>query len=290
MIKQIIVTGATNQIAHFLLPRLPVQTAIAISRQAPPPNLPPNLQWWQYTLTDELPDLPKLLPIPTALIHLAPLRYTPPLIASICEKIPLKRVIAFSSTSRFTKQQSANAKERAVVEALIEGEEAIIQHCEAAQIPWIILRPTLVYGCNKDKNIYFIQQFIQKFGFFPLFGAAQGLRQPVHAEDLAQACLQILENAKTYGHSYNLSGGETLSYREMVERVFIHLNRNPRYFTIPFPIFKFAIASLRWIPRFSHINSAMAERMNQDLCFDHQAATKDFAYQPRVFVPSSENS
>ena len=99
---------------------------------------------------------------------------------------------------------------------------------EGSGVDWVILRPTLIYGLGQDKNISEIVRLIRRFGFFPLVGQAKGLRQPVHAEDVATACLSALEKTDVVNRAYNLSGGETLSYREMINRVFTALGRRPR--------------------------------------------------------------
>lgn len=92
---------------------------------------------------------------------------------------------------------------------------------------WVILRPTLIYGRGRDRNITVIARFIRRFGFFPVLGRATGLRQPVHAEDVALACHRALEAPAATNRAYNISGGETVTYREMVRRVFLALEGGP---------------------------------------------------------------
>ncbi|OAD19781.1 NAD-dependent epimerase/dehydratase [Candidatus Thiomargarita nelsonii] len=142
---------------------------------------------------------------------------------------------------------------------------------------WTVLRPTLIYGCGIDKNVTFIAQLIRRFGFFPILGRGTGLRQPVHADDLAAACLQACLSPAAVNKAYNLSGGETLTYRDMVEAIFQQLGKKPRIISIPLPVFKILSRIMTRLP------VAMITRMNQDLCFDHTAAYHDFAYSPRTF-------
>ena len=94
-----------------------------------------------------------------------------------------------------------------------------------------------------------------------------GLRQPVHAEDVAAACAAALASPVAANSSYNLSGGETLSYRNMVERVFLALNFRVRLFTVPLGVFRLVLVCLRLLPRYRHWSTAMAERMNTNLVF-----------------------
>lgn len=194
-----------------------------------------------------------------------------------------RRVVVLSSTSRFTKTESPDAAEQGIAAALVCGERQLVDWAEAQGIDWIILRPTLIYGFGRDKNIASIASFIRRFRFFPLLGAAKGLRQPIHAGDVAAACLQALSHSEIVNRSYNISGAETLTYSEMVRRVFGAMGKKPRYLHIPRSVFQVAVALSRLFPRFREISVGMAERMNQDLIFDHGDAVRDFNFNPGPF-------
>jgi nucleoside-diphosphate-sugar epimerase len=201
----------------------------------------------------------------------------------------IKRIVAVSSTSLFIKGESSDPHEQEVASSLLEGEQQLITWANDNGVQWIILRPTLIYGNGRDKNISEIANFIRRFGFFPIFGQACGLRQPVHADDVATACLDALQGGSpVVNHAYNLSGGETLTYRAMVVRVFSALGLRPRLVKIPLWIFGLSISLLHLVPRYRHWTTAMAQRMNQDLFFDHSQASHDFGYSPRIFNPFGE--
>ncbi|QOJ22444.1 MAG: NAD(P)-dependent oxidoreductase [Gammaproteobacteria bacterium] len=194
-----------------------------------------------------------------------------------------RRIVVLSSTSRFTKDTSSDPNERKIAQQLIEGEERLQTWAAAHGVQWIILRPTLIYGYGRDKNIAEIARFIRRLGFFPLLGPARGLRQPVHGEDIAAACYAALSVSNLSGRAYNLSGGETLTYRAMVERVFQAMNRPVRTFTVPLWLFQIATWGLKWLPHYRNWTAAMAERMNQDLKFDCSEAKQDLHFRPRPF-------
>ena len=194
-----------------------------------------------------------------------------------------KRVVALSSTSRFTKMSSEFPSETAIVKKLVEAEEKLIQCAKEHDVEWVILRPTLIYGGGKDRNISEIVRFIRRFGFFPLFGMGQGYRQPIHVEDVATVCYQALCQRSISNQAYNISGGEKLTYREMVNRVFTALGKKPRVVTLPLPVLKFGLAVMKLIPRYRGLTLGMITRMNQDMVFAHDAATRDFGFSPRPF-------
>jgi nucleoside-diphosphate-sugar epimerase len=215
-------------------------------------------------------------------ICLAPIYILPTFFDSL-KTHQIKRIVVLSSTSRFTKSFSSNFNEKKNAAQLAASEEKLKDWAEANQIEWIILRPTLIYGFGKDKNISEIARFIARFRFFPLFGAASGLRQPLHAEDVAQACFSALTTPSVSNRSFNLSGGDAISYKEMVIRIFAAFNIRPTLISIPLTWFKLAIAGLRVFPRFRLWSASMAERMNTDLYFDHSDAASALNFSPRSF-------
>lgn len=200
-----------------------------------------------------------------------------------------RRLVVFSSTSRFSKEDSSDQEERRVASRLAEAEAEVRAWAEDRGVEWIILRPTLIYGLGRDQNIAEIARFVRRFGFFPVFGEAGGLRQPVHARDVATACLAAIQRSGSANCAYNLSGGETLSYRAMLARVFAALGRRCRLLPVPLSAFRIAVALLRCLPRYRQWTAAMAERMSRDLVFDHGKAARDLNFTPRAFVLSAED-
>jgi nucleoside-diphosphate-sugar epimerase len=194
-----------------------------------------------------------------------------------------RRVVALSSTSLLAKKESPDQDEQTLVRGLYAGEQSLRTWAEAQGVEWVILRPTLIYGFGRDKNVTEVLCFVRRWGFFPLMGQADGLRQPVHAEDVAMACVSALTVSAAVNRTYNLSGGETLSYREMVCRVFAAIGKIPRLVTVPRWFFRLAVVVLRLLPRYRNWTTEMAERMNRDLVFDHGDAVRDLGFSPRPF-------
>ena len=194
-----------------------------------------------------------------------------------------RRIVALSSTSVFTKTSSSDATERTLATQIAASEERLIAWAQGQGVEWLILRPTLIYGWGRDRNISEIARFIRRFAFFPVFGPAKGLRQPIYVDDVASACIRALETGDLKNRSYSISGGEILPYRDMVIRIFHALGKRPRLVTTPLWLFHLAVAGVRMLPRFHDWSSAMAERMNQDLVFDHTSAERDFGFSARPF-------
>jgi nucleoside-diphosphate-sugar epimerase len=217
------------------------------------------------------------------LVNLAPLWVLPGMIEALASH-GLQRVIAFGSTSRFSKQDSPDRTEQELVQTLAQSEYASTLAAEAVGIPLTLFRPTMIYSGGGDQNVSAIARFVRRYRVFPLLGQGRGLRQPVHAEDLARVCLRAIERPASAGKSYDLGGGERLSYREMVRRICKAVGRRPLLVTIPRWLFATAVGLARLLPRYRHINVAMIDRMNQDLVYDQSAAEHDLGWSPRRFL------
>lgn len=237
---------------------------------------------WRQLPTHSNEPLTKPNEIITNWISVAPIWMLPNYFSQL-EKAGIQRLVALSSTSVFTKKKSADPNERALAEQLTQAEANIQSWAESVGVQWVILRPTLIYGLAGDKNIVEIASFIRRFNFFPLFGKAEGLRQPVRVEDVASACIACLVSPKAKNHAYNISGAQILSYREMVTQVFIALNKKVHLLTMPLWLFTFAVVILRLLPRYKSLSVAMVERMNQNMIFEHNDATRDFNFQSQPF-------
>lgn len=202
---------------------------------------------------------------------------------SMLSGLDARRLVALSSTSRFSKANSSSRQERNLAADLKNAEEVTTRWAARNSIQLTILRPTLIYGSGRDGNIAVIKRFISIFGFFPLFGPAQGLRQPVHGADVAKACLLALKSSRYNTRCFNISGGEVLTYKQMLERIFNAIGKTPRFIHLPMAAFRVAASLLSLFPGFQSLSASMAERMNYDQDFDHSMAKKELGFKPRGF-------
>ncbi len=261
----VLVLGATGQIGRCLLRRMTAagRPAIAVCRR-PRPALAPAADWLAADLVGPL-ELGRRRP--EAAIHATGAWLLPPQLAAL-ERAGVHRLICFSSTSMFAKAESPSAGEREIARRLAAAEAAVA----ASGLAWTILRPALVYGLGLDANVSAAARLIRRWHVFPLAGPGEGLRQPVHADDLAAAALAALDLPAAVGGRFNLGGGETLAYRRMIERVFEVLGKQPRFIRIPM------------LARLPGRVGALARRMEQDLAFDKGELCTLAGLAPRRFL------
>ena len=270
----VLVFGGSSQIGHFLLPRLQArgEEVLALSRRPRPST--PGVRWLQGDLPDALPALPPL----AAIISFAPL----PALAGWLAAAPLAdapRVIATSSMSADSKRESAVPAERAIARQLLDGERALASACERRGCAWTVLRPTLVYGAGLDKSLTPIARRAMRTRVFPL-PAGLGLRQPVHADDIAQAVLAALDGNTAAGRVLPIGGGERLPAAEMFARV----RRSLPLATLPVPLPAWLLRVGRHaLPRLR----GPLDRLDADLVADNSALQQLLGIRPRPFRPEA---
>lgn len=192
------------------------------------------------------------------------------------------RLVTLSSTSVLTKKASPDTTERHLADRLLQAEGALAALARRAGITLVILRPTMMYDGHSDGNVARIAAFVRRFGCFPVCPPADGLRQPVHADDVASVCVAALDHDAPRP-IYTISGAESLSFRDLVTRTCLANGLAPRLVDLPDAGWRLAalVGRLFRLP----VTTGTAGRMNDDLSFDHEAATQDFGFRPRPFQP-----
>lgn len=285
--RVILVTGATGVVGFPLLSSLADRGINVYAMSRHEQSLSPNarIRWIKSDL-DEL-SVTSDLPIADALVHAAPLWLLPKNL-QLFIRCGVRRVIAFSSTSAETKLDTRDQGDRQIADRLRWAEEECHSLCLRHDVGLTVFRPTLIYGFGRDRNITTIARFIKRVGFFVVAGEASGKRQPVHAMDLVASVISVLDNLRAIGHTYNLSGGEVLTYRAMISRIFEGLNQPSRIVHLPVSLYRVGLRCISVLNGQSSYSPDIADRMNHDLCFSHRQATTDFGYRPARFLIDPE--
>jgi len=274
-----VVIGATGIVGNYIVDRLvrAGERPIALSRSERKST--DDVEWFVGDLA--APERLKLPPFKTlyCTAHVGMLARALPFLSSAS----LTRVVAFTSTSIVTKMDSEILAERESVWRWGEAEQQLIAACERFGVGWTVLRPTIIYDEGRDANITRLSRLIERLGFMPLAGSGSGLRQPVHAEDLAIGALAAAASSTAVNKIYAIPGRDTITYHEMVGRIFDGLHRPRRVVAVPPALWRAAFALAG--PFISNANIAMGNRMTKDMIFDPTPAMHDFGWNPREFRP-----
>jgi nucleoside-diphosphate-sugar epimerase len=280
----VLLAGASSQIGVFAIPQLLACgfDIIAISRSGKPRGRPDieRVRWLDEVAAIRAADGCEYL------LSAGPMDLALRLLQALTK---LQKVIAFSSTSVETKAGSENPFENAQVRQLQELESKLQSCARARETELVIFRPTLVYGCGLDANISRLADWIQRFGFMPVNGRAAGLRQPAHADDLATAAARALLSEQELPTVLNVAGGETLSYSEMVSRIFLALGKPVRLLRLPEWLFVLLVKFAGLFRSGRGLKTELVRRQAVDLVFDDNKARDLLDYDPRPFNPTSSD-
>jgi nucleoside-diphosphate-sugar epimerase len=281
--RPVVVLGATGQIGIFAIPRL-VRAGfeVAAVSRAPRPAWYP--EFCQVTWLDPAAVRSGAVAEAGMLLSAGPIH----LAADLLGYCPgLQRAVVFSTSSVFSKLDSRDRREKRELQRIVRDEATLSSRCRATGIALSVFRPTLVYGCGMDGNVSWLARWIRRYGVMPIAGRAEGLRQPVHADDLAQAAVAALASEAPLALDVPLCGGSTLSFREMVERIFQALDRPVRLLSLPRGLLAAAVSVGRLHPKLRGVRPEMIRRESTDLVFDDAAPRAGLGYAPRPFEPGA---
>jgi nucleoside-diphosphate-sugar epimerase len=278
--KHAVVLGARSLIGPYLVGRLVDlgYTIECITRHGEETAPSPGLRWTMLDARAPGDWAPRR---DAVVFSLLPLWLLSPVLPNLR---PARQIVAFGSTSATVKATSPDPGERDLAQNLQTAERVLAESCGRINIPWTLMRPTLVYGGGRDRNISAIAGFIRRFGFFPLAAPGRGLRQPVHADDLAGAALSAVDNPAARDTGFDLPGGETLTYRELVVRIFETLNRRAVILPLPELVLAAAVGGAHRLGLLG-VTAETVRRINRDLTFDGAPARSCLDYAPRGFAP-----
>jgi len=185
----------------------------------------------------------------------------------------VKRGLFISTTAIFTQ---LNAGSRSI---RLAAEEAI----QTSGLDFTILRPTMIYGTPRDRNMWRLVRLLRVSPVMPIFGDGESLQQPIFVDDVAQAVLLALQHQNTIGRSYNIAGKEPLTYNQVIDTVASALGKRVWKLHLPYmPVVRLLQLAERTGLRLP-IKAEQVLRLNEDKAFSYEDAKRDFGFSPRSF-------
>lgn len=274
---RVLVTGATGFTGSHTVPLL-MQHGYEVRCFVRPTSdrsrLPQGIDMAEGTL-DDRESLESALEGVDALVNIASLGFGhAPNIVQACHHAGIKRGIFISSTAIFTKVDAPSKPRRKA------GEDAVLN----SGLDYTVLRPTMIYGTDRDRNMIRLVRYVQRFPLLPIFGTGNYLQQPIHVDDVAMAIVQCLQQPTTIGKAYNIAGQKALSYNEVIDTVSRELGKNILKLHIPtglvVPPLKLIESTGLRLP----LKAEQIQRLNEDKAFAYDEAAADFDFQPRDFA------
>lgn len=156
------------------------------------------------------------------------------------------------------------------------------QMIRSSGLTYTILRPSMIYGSLRDKNMNRLIRFLARSPMFPIFGTGRSLMQPVYVEDLARGIVSAIGDAKTENQEYNLAGPHGIAYRDIVRIIARTLGRRPIVLYLNMRLAAEVARVAQRVPGFP-INREQVLRLLEDKVFDISKAATELSYRPRSF-------
>lgn len=190
-----------------------------------------------------------------------------------CRCAGVRRGVFVSTTSLFTRLSSRTKPIR------VAAEEAI----RASGLEWTILRPTMIYGTERDRNMCRLVRHLARWPVMFVAGSGSSLQQPVHVEDLARSIVASVFLREAIGREYNLSGKRPLTFNEVIDTTARALGRRVPRLHVPLRPVARVLALQEKLTSRPFLRAEQVLRLEEDKAFPHEAAASDLDFAPRDF-------
>lgn len=207
-----------------------------------------------------------------SVVHLAGLALVPAMLPAILAG-GARAGVFVSSAGVYTKLVSSGA------DAKRAGEQAL----RDSPLAWTILRPSMIYGTPRDRNLVRLLRWLQRWPVVPAPLGGITLQQPVHVDDLTDAILASLERPAAARQAYDVGGPEPIALKDVIRECAAALERP--YWILPLPLAPAHHAAVfaRRIRVPFPVSPEQVLRLTESKAVDIGPARRDLGFDPRPF-------
>lgn len=273
----ILLTGATGFLGEFVLKELldkGYEVTCFVRKTSNLNSVNKLNAKYIYGELDDYMSICKALEGKDTLINIASLGFGhAPNIVNACKHMDVKRAIFISTTGVFTKLNPDSKGIRLEAERLIKE----------SGLEYTLIRPTMIYGTPRDRNMWRLVKYLNKFRILPILGDGTYLQQPVFVKDLAVTIVKAYESAVSKRKAYNISGAKALTYNEVVDITAKALGKKVIKIHIPMKLSYHMLKVYEKISKSPKLKAEQVLRLNENKDFSHKEAEVDLGYNPLSF-------
>ncbi len=184
------------------------------------------------------------------------------------------RVVVTGSVRRFTRLADPAA------EAVRAGEAAFAR----ANLPGVMLHPSMIYGAPDDRNVNRILRLVRARRVVPLPDGGRHRVQPVFVDDVVDAYVAALERETAPGPPIVVAGPEPITYAEMVRACAAVLGRRVAIVPVPAGALIAAARAARALGIALPFDADEIRRATEDKIFDTREMRERLGVAPRPFA------
>lgn len=166
----------------------------------------------------------------------------------------------------------------------LAADEQVREIASAANMEYVILRPTAVYG-PRDERLLKLFRSVAK-GRFPLFGRGEGRRHMIYVTDLADAFLRACTAPSAANQELIIAGPKAVPLREMLQTIARAANRPAFGPSLPLKPMLALAAMVEDTCKVLKIDPPIYRRRMDfylnDAAFDSRQAQAVLGWQPKV--------
>ena len=153
-----------------------------------------------------------------------------------------------------------------------------------SRLEWTIIRPTMIYGAERDRNLSRLLRLLSRTRLFPVPGGGRHLQQPVHVTDVADAVLTAVGRPAAVGMIYDVAGPEPMTFASLLRTCARAVARWTRFVPVPLsPVIALASGFER-VSQHPPIRAEQLRRLAEDEAFVIETAIRDLGYAPQPFA------
>ena len=190
------------------------------------------------------------------------------------EAARVQRAVFVGSAGVYTRLPSRGADAKRAGEATLR----------ASALGYTILRPSMIYGTPRDRNLVRLLRWIERCPLVPVPARGRTPQQPVHVEDLCDAILAALERDAARRREYDVAGPAPLTLADLVRESARALGRPAWLVPVPLaPAHRLAVWSRRLRLPFP-VSPEQVLRLTESKAVDIGPARRDLDFRPRTFA------
>ena len=215
---------------------------------------------------------------PSVIMHIAQLSHVPAMLEALKEKEMSPFLIIVGTTSVFSKFDFYSRQYK-------DSEELL----KKSRMRFVVLRPTMIYGHPKDRNIHKIFNKIKEKKLLILPDGGLSEYQPIYYKDISNALYFILKNIDNFKKDnsqrfYNLPGTERLTIKKMVYLFAGKLKTKVRILSFPLQAIYLTIKLFEILKCKLPLNSTQILRLKENKICKSDWGKLIKNYQPKKFL------
>ena len=123
-------------------------------------------------------------------------------------------------------------------------------------------------------------RYLERFPVVPFVGDGRARKRPVWAQDIVDGLARIVGNPRSYGKTYNFSGGDSVTIKELAELMLARRAQRKRFLHLPVGLCKTVARGLALVMRDPPLSLQAIAGLVNDADLPPDEATRDLGYVP----------